>query len=111
MSQSEHPVMRGVAQLDEKIDKLAEVVSVMAMRDDERQRFTQQIEAVESEIRQLRISNNPRERFIKPRKIKPYDGESQTLQSFLTAIELQMENDGVTEGSRKNKVCWKLLYR
>jgi hypothetical protein len=28
--------MRGVAQLDEKIDKLAEVVSVMAMRDDER---------------------------------------------------------------------------
>ena len=49
----------------------------------------------------LRVNSSARERFIKPRKIKPYDGESQSLQSFLTAIELQMENDGITESERK----------
>lgn len=69
----------------------------MAMRDEERQMFIQQLAAVEEEIRQLRTNSSARERFIKPRKIKPYDGESQSLQSFLTAIELQMENDGITQ--------------
>jgi Ty3 transposon capsid-like protein len=37
------------------------------------------------------------------RKIKPYDGESQSLRSFLTAIELQMENDGIVGSDNKVK--------
>jgi hypothetical protein len=35
------------------------------------------------------------------RKIRPFDGESQSARSFLTAIELQMENDGVVGDERK----------
>jgi hypothetical protein len=108
MSQAGQPAMeqqiaRGVNHLNGEVEKLAEAVQRMVMKDDERQMFSQQIAAVEEEIRNLRNNNGTRERHYKPRQIKPYDGESQTLQSFLTAIELQMENDGVTDNEKKVK--------
>ena len=77
--------------MNEKVNTLAEVVKKVTDKDDAQQMFMQQLASVQDEIAGLRTSTGTRERFIKPRKIKPYDGESQTLQSFLTAIELQMK--------------------
>jgi hypothetical protein len=99
----EYQIARGVNNLNDRVDQLAEAVKKLDMNNDERQMFSQQLADINDEVRQLRNHGGSRERYIKPRKIKPYDGESQTLQSFLTAIELQMENDNVTEDDKKVK--------
>ena len=68
--------------------------------------FSQQIAAVKDELQELFASqagtlNNQSGKRNGIRKIRPFDGESQSARSFLTAIELQMENDGVVGDERK----------
>jgi len=46
----EHQIARGVNHLNERVEQLAEGVRTMAMRDEERQMFSQQLAAVEEEI-------------------------------------------------------------
>ena len=64
------------------------------------QLFTQQMAGLTSHSQS---SSQPGGKRKSVRKIKPYDGESQSLRSFLTAIELQMENDGIVGSENKVK--------
>ena len=98
---AEYQIARGVNTLNERVESLAASVQEMNSRNEERQQFLRQLTDINDEIRRLKNNVGQKEKPIKARKIKPYNGENQTLQSFLTAIELQMENDGVTDDARK----------
>ena len=91
--------------LNSKMDAIAEQLKATNTDDTHLQTFAQQIAAVKEEIQEMITSQtgsvNQSGKRNGVRKIKPFDGESQTVRSFLTAIELQMENDGVMGDERK----------
>ena len=92
--------------LNSKMDAIAEQLKEKDTDDTHLQIFSQQMAAVKDELQELFASqagtlNNQSGKRNGIRKIRPFDGESQSARSFLTAIELQMENDGVVGDERK----------
>ena len=87
--------------LNSKLDALSDQVKVSLNDDTHSQVFAQQIARVKEDLQAI-VSSQPGGKRKSVRKIKPY-GESQSLRSFLTAIELQMENDRIVGSENKVK--------
>jgi len=96
--------------LNRKMNDLTKSVEDLSIGDDIRQGFAQQIAGIQEQIQQeiakatYHRPNNPR-----TRKIDPFDGKKQTLRSFLTAIELQMEDENVVTDYDKVKYVGRYL--
>lgn len=80
--------------LNQKVDDLSAALGNLTIGDDLRQNVDQQLASIRNQI-QHDLAWATRSYKPRTRKIDPFTGKTQTLRSFLTAIELQMEDDNV----------------
>ena len=88
------------AAINQKVDGLALALGGLTIGDDLKQHIDQQMAEIREQVQQEINKIATARKEFKTKDIEPYDGESQPLRSFLTAIELRMENQGI-EGDEK----------
>jgi len=83
------------AAIDQKVDALASALGGLTIGDDLKQHINLQLAEIRVQMQQEINKTVP---VRSSRQIDPYNGdESQSLRSFLTAIELRMENQGIED--------------
>jgi hypothetical protein len=87
-------IVANMNNLNQKVDDLSAALGNLTIGDDLRQNFDQQLASIRNQI-QHDVAGATRSYKPKTRKIDLFTGKTQTLRSFLTAIELQMEDDNV----------------
>ena len=95
--------------LNRRMNDLTKSVEDLSLSDDIRQGFAQQIAEIQEQIQQEIAKATNRPSKPKTRKIDAFDGKKQTLRSFLTAIELQMEDENVVTDYDKVKYVGRYL--
>jgi hypothetical protein len=97
--------------MDDKVDNLVTTLQGLTLGDDVKQIIDLQIAGIRAQFQSELTAIIPRYNLNKPKakKVKPFDGKTQTLRSFLTAIELEMEDEGITGEEAKVKYVGRYL--
>jgi hypothetical protein len=102
-------LVQKIEEMDDKVDSLTTSLQGLTVSDDLRQTISQQIEELRQQIRGELTTIASRPNKSKVKKAKPFDGKTQTLRSFLTAIELEIEDEGIVEDEAKVKYAGRYL--
>ena len=102
----EQHLVGSITEIDSKVDNLAKTIKEMEMGENVKQVLEMQMAGLRHQIQQGALGTKGRS---KAKKVKPFDGKSQPLRSFLTAIELEMEDEGIVEDEAKVKYVGRYL--
>ena len=102
----EQHLVGSITEIDSKVDNLAKTLREIEMGENVKQVLEMQMAGLRHQIQQGALATKGRS---KAKKVKPFDGKSQPLRSFLTAIELEMEDEGIVENEARVKYVGRYL--
>ena len=95
--------------LNQGVENLAASMDELTIGNDLRRNIDQQFANLRNQIQQSVNGGETRPPRHRTRKIDPYDGKNQPLRSFLTAIDLQMEDEGIQGDESKVRYVGRYL--